>query len=280
MKGRSVSEQLLESSAVWGMVLLILMLAMLAGAGCGGRRRGGTASCSVPAEKETVDAGNIAVERRSGVSEAEAGGKETDLDEIFSLERKFEELKAYYAEGRYGFVVGQAEAMLGVLGDVGAREDCEKCMRLHFILARAYARLGEDEQAIEHMRRFKEYLARTKSEVKRGGERKAAEAIRGMIERSLELEQNESSSEEDLPINVRCHRRLESVQAPEEVLCMELDDGGRIYFSSSPEALERHVTEIAAVAGPVISRDPRYGFYYCIVENDDSREEFDAGEDY
>ena len=202
----------------------------------------------------------------SGLRSTGEEDEDEQASKVFDFQNRLDEVRERYEAGQYGYAIGEAQALI-------AHYDLTKGLKaeLHFLLSRCFRETGEGKKAGHHYAEFRKLLDAEVEERRARQGTDPALAMRKVVERAEKAayERNpllKPENEEDLPLNVRCWKRLVPV-ADADVLSDDLPEGGTIYYSKTGEALLESLTGLLGGAeNVVIHRDPRFRFYFQIVE--------------
>mgnify|MGYP006285434003 CR=1 FL=1 len=244
------------------MVILFVLLTFLPSSACFWSNEEGETPGS-EGDGATISAENT--EETTAVAADEGSHFESKLSDIFSLENKIDEIRYLYEHGRESYAVNQARGVLPQL-----KPNSRKKLELHFLMARCFERLGRDKERKRHdsaFRKILEHLGKSK-EHRRAIEE--GQEIRELIEKSIEMSKpsrsRHSPREEEIMFNVRCARRLQRVSA-EEVIHENMPSGEIYYGRSAKEVRQKVASAMNGLEDEVVlQRDPRFGFYFCIIE--------------
>lgn len=208
------------------------------------------------------DAGQLPAGLRSAGGEDE----EDSASKVFDFQNRLDEVRQRYESKQFGFAIGEARALL-------AHYDLTKSLKaeLHFLLSRCFRETGESKNAAHHYAEFRKILDSEVQERRSKQGNDPAQTMRQVVERAEKaaLEQNPrlaSESEDDWPLNIRCWKKLVKVDEA-DVISDSLPEGGIIYYCKSGEALQESLVGLlGGLDQVVIHRDPRYHFYFQIVE--------------
>ena len=187
------------------------------------------------------------------------------LSKIFSVKNKLSEVRYLYEHGQEGFAVKQAEGLLSQL-----KPESRERLELHFLMARCYERLGDHRERKRHDKSFRDLLEKFGKSKEHQQAMQEGKNIRELIDKSIAMAEpirpKDSFDEDDVMFNVRCARRLQRISA-EQVIHENLSTG-QIYYSRTADEVRKHVASALGVDAEevVVQRDPRFGFYFCIIE--------------
>ncbi len=187
------------------------------------------------------------------------------LSNIFSLKNKISEVRYLYEHGQENFAVRQAEGLLPQL-----KPNSRNRLELHFLMARCYERLGEHRQRKRHDKAFRDLLEQFGKSKEHQQSMREGKEIRELIDKSIAMAEptrpKQSLSEDDEMFNVRCARRIQRVSA-DQVIHENLT-AGQIYYGRTAGEVRKHVASALGTEPEevVLQRDPRFGFYFCIIE--------------
>ena len=187
------------------------------------------------------------------------------LSKIFSIKNKLGEVRYLYEHGQEAYAVKQAEGLLSQL-----KPNSRNRLELHFLMARCYERLGEHKERKRHDKAFRDLLEQFGKSKEHQQSMREGKEIRQLIDKSIAMAEptrpKASFDEDDIMFNVRCARRLQRVSA-EQVIHENLA-AGQIYYSRTADEVKKHVASASGVKVEevVVQRDPRFGFYFCIIE--------------
>jgi len=237
--------------------VVVVALCVAAG-GCGRPRDDGTAR---PTATTTGVGPSVTT-----TEPADDDGDDMKLSEIFSLKNKVDEVRYLYEHGQPSYAVRQAEGLLSQLPP-NSRERLE----LHFLMARCYERLGEDGSRKQHDKAFRQMLEEMGNSAEHKQAMRDGANLRVLVQRSIDMGASTAArpagGEDDVMFNVRCANRLQRVST-DQVLHENIEPDGEIYYGrKGDEVREQAASGMGCSADDVvIQRDPRFDFYFCIVE--------------
>lgn len=234
----------------------VLVAVSAAGCGCGDEAVAPTATPTKAATK--------APRKPKAVVDEDDGAQ--NASEVFSTSNKYEEVRFLFMQGRYDFAATQAEALLPLL-EAGSRQR----MEVHFLAARCFERLGDDAARRRHDEAFRTLLEQIGKGAEHQGKLADGVVMREVVDKSIEMALTaprgaDAVLPDDDYINVRCHRRLKGARRDEAL--REPLDAGQIVFGLEADAVRDAAAEAQGCPADdvVMQRDPRFGFFFVIVE--------------
>jgi hypothetical protein len=179
---------------------------------------------------------------------------------------RLKDLRRDYFEGRFGFVLQEAEELLALAADAPQMK-----LRLYYLMARAAARNRQPSVASRYEKLFRELYLK----LHRNAPRQAADhaKLRGLVKRSQEIYQEvhpgwNADADGATWANVRIFRLLDR-EGPHAVITEKHPGGGIIHASLDRANLQAYLEDLGIWNdGTVLERDQRFDFFYLLLDDD------------
>lgn len=188
------------------------------------------------------------------------------LSEIFSLKNKIDEIRLQFMEGQPGYALKQAEGVIPML-----KPDSKQRLELYFLMARCCEQLGREKDREHHDKAFRDLIEKLGKSDEHKAALAAGKNVQQLIEKSIEKseplrEKSVFDSDEDF-FNLRCFRKLKRADK-DEVIEETMDDSGKIFYGKKAKNVIAEASSAIGLAETdiIIHQDPRFDFYYTIIE--------------
>lgn len=188
------------------------------------------------------------------------------LSKLFSIKNKIDEVRFQYMEGQASYALTQAKGVLPML-----KPDSKQRLELYFLMARCCEKLGREKDRKHHDKAFRELIEKLGKSKEHKDALKAGKNVRKLIEQSIKkaepLREKSVFDSDDELFNLRCFRKLKRVDK-NQVIEEEMEDSGRIFYGKKANNVIAQAASAIGLseADIIIHKDPRFYFYYTIIE--------------